>query len=170
MMLHGQFVQHFQDGVYHLRLGGKMKGRDHIASGLGALAARACGLQLAFFDFTDKAVPRTIRLSREQAQAELAGLLDLYQLGQSRILPFHRSHSFAFHADWRKDADLDPQQWLEQTLLGEEDNEHAEMDGFGDFLTYGDGFLKRVALADPYGFAALSKQVCSLLLGESADD
>jgi exodeoxyribonuclease V gamma subunit len=170
MILHGQFVQHFQDGIFHLRLGGKMKGRDHIASGLGALAARACGLELAFFDFTDKAVPRMIRLSREQAQAELSGLLDLYQQGQSRILPFHRSHSFAFHADWRKNADLDPQQWLEQTLLGEEDNEHAEMDGFGDFLTYGDGFLKRVALADPYGFAALSKQVCSLLLGESADD
>ena len=169
-LLHGQFVQHFQDGVYHLRLGGKMKGRDHIASGLGALAARACGLDLAFFDFTDKAVPRTIPLSREQAQDGLAGLLDLYQQGQSRILPFHRSHSFAFHAAWKKDAGLDPQQWLEQTMLGEEDNEHAERDGFGDFLTYGEGFLKRVALVDPSGFAALSKQVCGLVLGAGADD
>jgi len=168
--LHGRFVQHFQDGVYHLRLDGKMKGRDHIESGLGALAARACGMQLAFFDFTDKAVPRTMDLSPEQAQAELAGLLDLYQQGQSRILPFHRSYSFAFHADWRSDPDLDARQWLEQTLLEEQDSEHAEMDGFGDFLTYGDGFLKRVALADPDGFAALSKKVCSLLLGESADD
>ncbi|MBP6533877.1 MAG: exodeoxyribonuclease V subunit gamma [Arenimonas sp.] len=168
--LHGRFVQHFQDGVYHLHLNGKMKGRDHIESGLGALVARACGLQLAFFDFTEKAVPRTMGLSPEQAQAELAGLLDLYQQGQSRILPFHRSYSFAFHADWRSDPELDARQWLEQTLLEEQDSEHAEMDGFGDFLTYGDGFLKRVALADPDGFAALSKKVCGLLLGESVDD
>lgn len=168
-LLHGQFVQHFRDGVYHLRLNGKMKGSDHLESGLEALVARACGLDLAFFDFTDNPMPRSIPQNAQQAQKALYDLMALYRQGQSRALPFHRSHSFAFYDEWRKDPTLQPLAWLEQRQLDEQDNEHAERDDFGDFLTYGDGFLKRVALFDPDGFAALSRQVCGLVLGDPAD-
>jgi exodeoxyribonuclease V gamma subunit len=167
--LHGEFIQHFRDGIFNLRLDATLKGRDHIYSGINALAARASGLDLAFFDYTDKAQKRTMVLSPQQAQQHLAELLHLYYQGQSHIVCFHRTHSFAFYTAWRKDPDLNVRQWLQQACIKDEDNDYTEHDAYGDFLPFGDGFLKRIALADPEQFQRISLYVCPLLLGITTD-